>query len=286
MFLVQLQLFTKVSFQRPSLHLIGGGGISDFKIFMKKTSKYKISFYSNIKKFVLEELKSKYPDVKIEFQNEEEIDFTSDILDIKAFRNLYSPTHIESNGKKLNLFRRDWKVESVPAGLNPSLAYILCMVADCKEDDILCDPFCGAGTVPITALKYFNVKRVLCSDISGGAVEKSLKNFNSADISKDRYKVFRSDISNVKFNKQNVDKIVSNLPFGIRAGDHKKNVKAYEDFEKLANRVLRKKGKVVVLTQEKVLLRKVFKKENWKVKSITRIDEGGLYPEVFEILRK
>ena len=116
--------------------------------------------------------------------------------------------------------------------------------------------------------------------------EKSLKNFNSADISKDRYKVFRSDISNVKFNKQNVDKIVSNLPFGIRAGDHERNVKAYEDFEKLANRVLRKKGKIVVLTQEKVLLRKVFKKENWKVESITRIDEGGLYPEVFEILRK
>ena len=253
---------------------------------MKKTFKYKISFYSNTEKFVLEELKNKYPKVEVSSTNSKEIIFSSNISDIETFRNLHSPTHIESNGKKLNLSRRDWKVESVPAGLNPSLAYILCMVAGCKEDDILCDPFCGAGTIPITALKYFNVKRVLCSDISGSAVEKSLKNFKSANISKEKYKIFRSDISEVKFNKQNVDKIVSNLPFGIRAGDHEKNVKAYEDFEKLANKVLRKKGKVVVLTQEKILLRKIFKKENWKVKSIIKIDEGGLYPEVFEILRK
>jgi 23S rRNA G2445 N2-methylase RlmL len=79
---------------------------------------------------------------------------------------------------------------------------------------------------------------------------------------------------------------VSNLPFGIRAGDHEKNVKAYECFEKLANKILRKKGKIVVLTQEKVLLRKVFKKEKWIVKSVARINEGGLYPEVFEISRK
>jgi len=76
------------------------------------------------------------------------------------------------------------------------------------------------------------------------------------------------------------------LPFGIRAGDHEKNVKAYEDFEKLANRIVRKKGKIIVLTQEKALLRKVFKKENWEVQSITRINEGGLYPEVFEIFRR
>lgn len=247
---------------------------------------FKLNFFEGTEDFVLDELKQKYPDVKVISESSKEIIFSSNISEIETFRDLYSPTHIESNGKKLNLFRREWKKESAPAGLNPSLAYVFCMIADLRNEDILCDPFCGAGTVPITALKYFNVKRVLCSDISGSAVEKSLKNFKSAKIKKERIKLFKSDISKIKFNKQNVDKIVSNLPFGIRAGDHEKNVKAYEDFEKFANKVLRKKGVIVVLTQEKVLLRKVFKKENWKVKRITRIDEGGLYPEVFEILRK
>lgn len=166
------------------------------------------------------------------------------------------------------------------------MAYVLCMVGDLREEDILCDPFCGALTIPITALKYFNVKRVLCSDISGNAVEKSQKNFESAKISKEKYKLFQSDIGEIKFNKQNVDKIVTNLPFGIRVKNHEKNINAYENFEKVADKILRKKGVIIVLTQEKVLLRKVFKKEKWLVKSITRINEGGLYPEIFEISRK
>lgn len=253
---------------------------------MLKKSTYTVYIFEGTEDFVLEELKQKYPDVEIISKNSKEIVFSSTISEIETFRNLYSPTHISKNGKKLNLFRRDWKKESVPAGLNPSLGYVLCMTADLRKEDILCDPFCGASTIPITALKYFNVKRVLCSDISGNAIEKSQKNFENAKISKERYKLFQSDIGKVKFNKQNVDKIVTNLPFGIRAGDHEKNINAYEEFEKMSDKILRKKGVIIVLTQEKVLLRKVFKKEKWLVKSITRINEGGLYPEVFKISRK
>jgi hypothetical protein len=35
-----------------------------------------------------------------------------------------------------------------------------------------------------------------------------------------------------------------------------------------------------------VLIREVFKKENWNVKSVLRVNEGGLLPEVFEITKK
>lgn len=253
---------------------------------MIKKTNYVVSTFEGVEDFVLKEIKEKYPEVKIESQSNGRIAFSSNISDIENFRNLYSPSHIESTGGKLNLFRRDWKIESVSAGLNPSLAYILCMIADFQKSDILCDPFCGASTIPITALKYFGVKRVLCSDISGSAIEKSLKNFQNANIPKGRYRVFRSDIGKIKLNKQNIDKVVTNLPFGIRVGDHERNIEVYSNFEKLVSRVLRRKGKIVVLTQEKVLLRKVFEKNKWKVKSITRINEGGLYPEVFEILRR
>jgi tRNA G10 N-methylase Trm11 len=158
---------------------------------MKKKTDYIIKVFQGTESFALKELKKKYPKVEIKSQKNGKIVFSSEISNIEAFRNLYSPTYIESGSKKLNLFRRNWKIESVPAGLNPSLAYILCMIADCKEDDILCDPFCGASTISITALKYFNVKRVLCSDISGSAVEKSLENFKNADIPEEKYKVFK-----------------------------------------------------------------------------------------------
>ncbi len=253
---------------------------------MYKKRTYILSFLPGTDRFVSEELKEKYPDVEILSHNSQSITFSFGTLEIETFRNLYSPIYIESEGKKLNLFRRSWKKKSVSAGLNPSLAYILCTVADLREEDILLDPFCGASTIPITALKYFNVKRVLCSDISGSCIEKSQKNFDSAKISKEKYKLFKSDVGKTKLNKQNVDKVVTNLPFGIRASNHERNTKAYYDFEKLLKKVLRKKGLVVVLTQEKVLLRKVFNKEKWLVKSLSRINEGGLQPEIFKISRR
>ena len=247
---------------------------------------YTLKILQGTSEYVLKELKEKYPNIQIVKVGKAEILFNSDVEDINSFRNLYSPTYIEdSDGRILNLSKREWRKEYVPAGINPSLAYILCMVADLREEDIVYDPFCGAGVIPITALKHFNVKRVICSDISGKAIEKSEINFNSAGIDKSRYKLFRSDIKDVTLNKRNVDKIISNLPFGIRVGEHSDNKKIYLSLEQVAERVLRKKGLIVLLTQEKKLLREVFNKEDWNVKSVLRVNEGGLLPEVFVIKR-
>ena len=250
-------------------------------------SEYKLYFLQGADDFVLKELLDKYPDTEIMKENKSEIVFKNKETNIEEFRNLYSPTHIEdSNGKILNLSKREWRKEYVPAGINPSLAYILCMIADLNKEDIVYDPFCGASVIPITALKYFNVKRVICSDISGKAVEKSEINFEVACIDKSRYRLFRSDIRDIRLNKRNVDKIVSNLPFGIRVGEHNDNKEIYLSLEKVAERVLRKKGFLVLLTQEKKLLREVFNKEDWNVKSVLRVNEGGLLPEVFVIERR
>ena len=185
---------------------------------------YILKILQGTSEYVLKELNEKYPNIQIVKVGKVEILFNTDAEDINSFRNLYSPTHISnSKSNTLNLSKRDWRIEYVSAGINPSLAYILCMVADLSKEDIVYDPFCGAGVIPITALKHFNVKRVICSDISGKAVEKSEINFNTAGIDKNRYRLFRSDIRDIRLNKRNADKIVSNLPFGIRVGEHNDN---------------------------------------------------------------
>lgn len=246
---------------------------------------YKLTVLEGTVDYVLQELLSKYPDVEIQSQGNIDIVFESEVSNIESFRNLYSPTHIETETQKLNLSNREWRVGYVSAGINPSLAYIMCMIAELGEKDIVYDPFCGASVLPITALKYFNVKRVVCSDISGNAIEKSKLNFYSANIQSDKYKLFGSDVKRIKLSKQNVDKIVSNLPFGIRVGNHEDNTESYKGLEVLAKKILRRKGKIVLLTQEKVLLREVFKRDDWNVKSIIRVNEGGLLPEVFVITK-
>jgi len=248
---------------------------------------YNLGCLEGSSKFVLKELLEKHSDVEIIKGGKDNIIFSSSNENITAFKDLYSPVYIQNNkGERLNLSKRDWRKAYVSAGINPSLAYIICMIAELKEEDIVYDPFCGSSAIPITAVKYFNVKRVICSDISGKAIDSSEINFNSANIDKSRYKLFRSDIRNIKLNKRNVDRIISNLPFGIRVGEHNDNREIYLSLEKVAERVLRKKGFLVLLTQEKKLLREVFSKEKWNVKSVAQVNEGGLLPEIFVIKRK
>jgi 23S rRNA G2445 N2-methylase RlmL len=215
-------------------------------------STYKLKFLKGTSEFVCQELQDKYSDIEIIKKNELEIVFKSKQENVEDFRDLYTPTHIEDCTKRqLNLSRRDWRKGFVPAGINPSLAYILCMVAKLEKEDILLDPFCGSSVIPITALKYFGIKRVICSDISGKAIHTSRENFEAAGIEEDRYKLFKSDISDIKLTKRNIDKIVSNLPFGIRVGEHNNNIEIYKSLELLAKKLLRKKGLLVLLTQEK-----------------------------------
>ena len=253
----------------------------------EKKYTYKLGILEGSAEFILKELLEKYPDIEVIKQTERNIVFNSSHQDLSTFKNLYSPIYIENEKEqRLNLSRKNWRKAYVSAGINPSLAYILCMIAELKEEDIVYDPFCGSSVIPITAIKYFNVKRVICSDISGKAIDSSEINFNSANIDKSRYKLFRSDIRDIKLNKRNVDRIVSNLPFGIRVGEHNDNREIYLSLEKVAERVLRKKGFLVLLTQEKKLLREVFNKENWNVKSVAQVNEGGLLPEIFVIKRK
>ena len=163
---------------------------------------------------------------------------------------------------------------------------IMCKVANIDENCIVYDPFCGASVLPISAILYFNAKRVICSDISGKAIEMSKQNFKTANIDMSRYLLFQSDVCDVKLNKQNVDVIISNLPFGIRVGSHIGNVCSYGCLESIAKRILKKKGRLLLLTQEKKLLRDVFKKEDWNVKSVLQVDSGGLLPEVFLLTRR
>jgi 23S rRNA G2445 N2-methylase RlmL len=253
---------------------------------MDKMEIYKLSFLKGTGEYITKELLEKFPSAQILKETKENLLFSNISTDIKDYRILYSPTHIEDEkGRVLNLSRRDWRKGYVPAGIDPSLAYIMCMIADLQEKDIVYDPFCGSSVIPITALKYFNVKRAICSDISGTAINISEKNFKAAKIPRSRYVLFRSDISDVKLNKKNLDRIITNLPFGIRVGQHEENIQVYSELEILANRLLRLRGKLILLTQEKKLLREVFKKR-WDVKSELRVDQGGLLPEVFVVSRK
>ena len=189
--------------------------------------KYKLETIKGTENFVQKELSDKFSDINIISKKPGEIDFESD-NEINSFKNLLSALRITNEkGVTRNLFRREWRKDFVPAGINPALAYVMCMMADIKNEETISDPFCGGGTIPITVSLYFDTKKVIASDISGKAVNITKKNFEEAKISKEKYFVLQKGVRDLKFQKESIDKIISNLPFGIRAGTHDMNEITY-----------------------------------------------------------
>lgn len=245
-------------------------------------TEYTLQTIPNTEKYVEQELITKHPDSITQKEKPGSIIFQHPNEDINTFTNLLSPLRIEKeNGWIRNLYRRDWKLESVPASINPALAYIMCMIAEVNEDDIILDPFCGSGTIGITAAKHFNPIKVLCSDVKGKAVDITMKNARAAGVKKNRIVIFRSNVNRLRLQKGSVTKIITNMPFGIRTGSHDENIKTYKSFAQKARKILKENGKLVILTQEKNLLTEVFKNTHLKLIKQIPIQQGGLKPVIF-----
>lgn len=205
---------------------------------------------------------------------------------LEVFRErLLSPlgvTDIVSN-KRINLSKKNWRSNFSSGGLNPSLAYIMCRLAEIKKGDVVADPFCGSGTLALSSILYFPSGRVLASDVSGKSVDITTKAFRDAAIPKSKYVVFRSNISMLKYKNNYIDCLISNLPFGIRVGKHIDNIDVYENFARKSNAIVKSEGgKIVILTMEKKLIIDSFK--NYKnIKLLKKIDIkiGGLTPSIF-----
>lgn len=244
---------------------------------------YKFKFIPGTKRIVLKELEEKFSlKYSVVSEGESFIEVRSEVENIDDFRTLLSALHVTKNDTLTrNLFRRSWRNKTMPASLNPALAYILCKLANITENDILYDPFCGAGTIAVTAAKYFKPKKVLASDLSGKAVDFTIQNFKSAGIHKNKFSVFRSNISQVKLQSESIDKVITNLPFGVRVGTHNENIKIYKTLAAKAKSFLRNEGVCVLVTQEKNLIIDCFLNQNFKKVAEFDIKQGGLTPGVY-----
>lgn len=76
--------------------------------------------------------------------------------------------------------------------------------------------------------------------------------------------------------------VVTNMPFGIRVGDHRQNTTLYKDFFSLLPNLLKPQGLLVLYTQEITLSKDLFDKTaGIKLLEIHRFEVGGLKPAVF-----
>jgi len=131
--------------------------------------------------------------------------------------------------KRLTM-RPSWEKTLHPGELPPPLAWMLCRVGELKHSDTVLDPFCGYGSIPRAAKKYFHITQCIACDIN----EKS-----AADIKAD----FRTLTDTLP--GKSVDAVITDPPWG-----HYREIpvtQLYEDMFRVFTILLKNEGRAVIL---------------------------------------
>ncbi|XP_001632216.2 tRNA (guanine(6)-N2)-methyltransferase THUMP3 isoform X2 [Nematostella vectensis] len=178
-----------------------------------------------------------------------------------------------------------------PTTLKSSLAYCLLKLADIKTGDVVCDPMCGGGSIPIEALLNWPLCVHICGDHHELAPSRTLANLSALTSKQNRklpLDIYQWDVCNLPFKTNSMDVIVTDLPFGKKSGSKQNNWSLYpQALDELARVCPPKTGRAVILTHDKKALAKTLQRMQkwWKVKLTLWVNMGGLQSGVYSLLR-
>ncbi len=176
---------------------------------------------------------------------------------------------------------RGYKAAHRPASLRASSAAALAWASEPRDDDVVLDPFCGAGTILIERAHLGKYAMLLGSDRDQAALAAARTNVGA------RYKPIQLenwDAGTIPLADASVSKIVTNLPWGIRYGSHGENRKLYPEWFREFARVLKSGGTMVLLTAEWRLMRELERSRKIAPPSkITRVSILGTPASVYVI---
>lgn len=176
--------------------------------------------------------------------------------------------------------RFSYRIQDVPASIDPVVAagIIKFLKPKLHSHHRVLDPFCGSGTILIERAIAEKCKELVGIDISQRAIESAKQNVRASGLQ--NIKLIKDDMRNISYSEK-FDEIITNMPFGIRAGNHKTNIVLYRYFFNLIPYILGKNGTVVIYTQEVALTTKLFDTSNLKLSDVHRLEVGGLRPAIF-----
>jgi hypothetical protein len=177
---------------------------------------------------------------------------------------------------------REYKAAHRPASLRASSAAALAWLSEPGNDDVVLDPFCGAGTILIERAHLGRYAMLLGSDRDAAALAAARVNVGA------RYKPIQLenwDAGALPLGDASVTKIVTNLPWGLRYGSHGENRKLYPIWMREFARVLRSGGVIVMLTAEWRLMRELERTRKLAPSKIIRVSVLGK-PAAIYLCRK
>ena len=155
--------------------------------------------------------------------------------------------------------KREFTEKNLNKGeLRPEIAYLICCFAELSGTgmEVVYDPFCGYGSIPIQMAKKFRFARLLASDIDADkiAMVGAKKQLNG----KENIEVFEQDAlafgsrgeKNDRIAEKSVDVVITDPPWGFY-----EDIGDINDFYKMMfesfRHILKDNGKLVILSARK-----------------------------------
>ncbi|CAD6204957.1 GSCOCG00003070001-RA-CDS [Cotesia congregata] len=116
-----------------------------------------------------------------------------------------------------------------PTTLRATVCYNLLRLAKPKPGEIIIDPMCGGGSIPIEATKEFPLNYIIGGDNHEKAMERSRMNFAMLPTA---YKsdLIQWNLEHLPFKDSSVDAFVTDMPFGKRMGSMSNNRVQYKKY--------------------------------------------------------
>lgn len=180
------------------------------------------------------------------------------------------------------LFKRNYKIESIPGSLTPPLAYLMCRLSCVKEGNAIVDPLCGVGTIPIEAGYLQKRLLIIGGDIDAEICLASRRNVNHAQSCA---KILQMNSLNLPLPDKSVQAIVSDLPWGHQTllklvpNTEQPYCLLFEEF----SRILTPFGRMVIMAEDTNILEESVNRASLEVKEKYLLSLFGRHPTIFVI---
>jgi 23S rRNA G2445 N2-methylase RlmL len=170
------------------------------------------------------------------------------------------------------------------AALRPTIAAAMVLASHPSDDDVFLDPMCGSGTILLERALAGRHGLLLGGDIDMAAVKAAQANFGP------RHKpvrLERLDVRKLPLENASVDALVTNLPWGRQIGRPEDLPGLYERVLSEGVRVVRPAGRMVLLTSEWELLKRLIKAQRGLKleRTVSGIEVLGRRADMFVLIR-
>ncbi|ETV92479.1 hypothetical protein H310_13168 [Aphanomyces invadans] len=163
--------------------------------------------------------------------------------------------------------------------LRPSTAYMMLQLAKCDAGDVVLDCMCGVGTLPACAVLWGPSVFGIGGDVSSEAIAQAHVNFKCH-----RAAICQWSAEKLPLRPNSVDRILVDMPFGMRCGNPVKNARLYPKAIGDMARVLRPGGVAVLLAMsKKLVVHSVRLVPSLTIKEELQVNIGGLGVGLFVI---